>query len=178
MLNRTIRQVFIAAGTAFFMAAIPAAVSAQDQEAPSEDVKATHGDWEVVCLSDKPDQCRMRQIGKTASGERALVVHIGKLKDAKTQDGQAIPAAIRITTPLGTLLREGLRLQIDSGKEQTGLFNVCVPSGCIVSEPMSQEFLDQFRKGSVAKMSFNILQQGAVNVDISLSGFTKAYKAL
>jgi len=177
-LNRNIRQGFIAAGTALALAAFSGTALAQDQEAPPESVKATHGDWEVVCLAEKPDQCRMRQIGKTADGKRALVVHVGKLKDAKTSDGQAIPAAIRITTPLGTLLREGLRLKIDSGKEQTGLFNVCVPSGCIVSEPISEPFLHQLQGGNVATMSFNVLQQGALNVEISLKGFTKAFKSL
>ena len=111
-------------------------------------------------------------------GKRALVVHIGKLKGAKAKDGTEIPAAIRITTPLGTLLREGLKLQIDSGKAQTGIYNICIPSGCIISEPMTNQFVTQLKKGAVAKLSFNLLQQGAVNVNISLTGFTKAYDSL
>ena len=32
-----------------------------------ETVKATHGAWDIVCATETPDQCTMRQIGKTAS---------------------------------------------------------------------------------------------------------------
>lgn len=174
--NRVIRYSLAAAAIAVF--SVPAFAQNQQSEGPAETVKATHGDWEVVCLTQKPEECRMRQIGTLADGKRVMVVHIGKLKDAKTPDGQAIPAAIRITTPLGTLLREGLRLQIDSGQETTGAFNICIPSGCIVSEPISDQFLSQLKAGNVAKMSFNVLQQGAINVSISLKGFTKAYDSL
>ena len=173
-MNRIFRQSLAAA----VLALVATPVLAQQTEAPAEEVKATHGDWEVVCRVDQKEQCRMRQIGKTADGQPALAMHIGKLKDAKAQDGTVIPAAIRITTPLGTLLREGLRLQIDSGKTQTGIFNICVPSGCIVSEPMTDEFIGQLKAGNAAKISFNLFQEGAVNVNISLKGFTKAYKAL
>ena len=169
----------LAAATAAVLAlAAPAQAQQQQAEAPAETVRETHGAWEVVCLTEKPDQCRMRQVGTIADGKRALVVHIGKLKDYKGSDGQTIPAAIRITTPLGTLLREGLKLKIDGGQEQTGIYNVCVPSGCIVSEPITDDFLKQLKKGSVAKMSFSVLQQGPLSVDISLKGFTKAFGAL
>ena len=170
--------------TAFLVLAFPIAVMAQatgqqeQQDQSVDTVKATHGDWDVVCLTADPKQCRLRQVGMTADGKRALVVHIAKLDGVKTQDGKIIPAAIRVTTPLGTILRAGLKVQIDGAEPQTGGFEVCVPSGCIVSEPISEEFLKRLQAGNVAKMSFNVLQQGALNVNISLKGFTKAYNAL
>ena len=172
------RSLVVAAAAAVAMTTPVQAQQQQQPEAPAETVRDTHGAWEVVCVTEKPDQCRMRQIGTIADGKRALVVHIGKLKDYKGPDGKPVPAAIRITTPLGTLLREGLKLKIDSGPEQTGVYNVCIPSGCIVSEPISDEFLKRLKGGNVAKMSFSVLQQGALSVDISLKGFTKAYDAL
>jgi invasion protein IalB len=152
--------------------------NAQEPGQPVETVKATHGAWDIVCSTAEPDQCRMRQIGETADGKKALIVYVGKIKDAKTADGQTIPAAIRITTPLGSILRAGVKIQIDSGAPQTGIYEVCVPSGCIVSDPISEEYLGQLKSGTVAKMSFNVLQQGEVDVSISLSGFTKAFNAL
>jgi len=105
-------------------------------------------------------------------------VHIGKLDEVKTKDGKNVPAAIRITTPLGTILRQGLKVQIDSGEPQTAMFEVCLPSGCIVSDAISDEYLVRLKAGNAAKMTFNVLQQGSLDVTISLKGFTKAYKAL
>jgi len=120
----------------------------------------------------------MRQIGETADGKKALIVHIGKLTDAKTKDGKIIPAAVQITTPLGSILRAGVKIQIDTSEPQTAAYEVCIPSGCIVSDPISEEYLGRLKSGTVAKMSFNVLQQGTVTVDISLKGFTKAFSAL
>ena len=151
---------------------------AQDTTQPAETVKATHGAWDVVCVTAKPEVCRLSQIGETAEGKKALIVNIGKLTDAKTKDGKIIPAAIRITTPLGSILRAGVKIQIDNNEPQTGAFEVCLPSGCIVSDAISEEYLGRLKSGSTAKMTFNVLQQGEVSVNISLKGFTKAFKAL
>jgi invasion protein IalB len=168
------------AAAALAAMALPGLAVAQDtaQQAPSETVKATHGAWEVVCKTANPDQCRLNQVGETADGKKALIVNIVKLIEAKTDDGKNIPAAIRITTPLGTILRQGLKVQIDSGNVQNAMFEVCVPSGCIVSDAISDEFLAQLKAGSTATMSFSVLQQGKLDVNISLKGFTKAFKAL
>ena len=90
----------------------------------------------------------------------------------------AMAAAIQITTPLGTILRAGVTVKVDAGEPRTGAFEVCVPSGCIIRDPMSEEFLANLKAGNVASMTFNLLQLGTLNVSISLKGFTKAFKAL
>ena len=69
-------------------------------------------------------------------------------------------------------------LGIDAGEPRTGAFEVCIPSGCILRNPMSEEFLANLKAGKVANMTFDLLQLGTVNVNISLKGFTKAFKAL
>lgn len=175
-MTRFISQTIAAFALAMLTLAGPA--NAQDNAAPAETVKATYSDWEVVCLTAKPDQCRMRQVGKTADGQKALIVHVAKLKDAKTQSGQKIPAAIRITTPLGSILRAGVKVRVDTHEPKTAAFEVCVPSGCIVSDAVSEEFLGELKAGATANMTFTVLQQGEVAVKVSLKGFTKAFKAL
>lgn len=151
---------------------------AQAQPQDEETVKATHGDWEIVCAASKPELCVMRQIGLNAEGKRVLEVRIRKLTDAKTKDGKPVPAAIQITTPLGSLLRAGVRVQIDSSEPTTGAFEVCLPSGCVVRDAMSEEFLGRLRAGTKATMTFGLLQRGEIAANISLTGFTKAFTAL
>ena len=165
---------------AFALAALTLSGPAAAQEATQDEetVKETHGAWDVVCVSATPIQCALRQIGKTADGKKALVVHIRKLDGVKTQDDKTVPAVIQITTPLGTILRAGVKVQVDAGEPRTGVFEVCIPSGCILRDPMSEEFLAGLKAGNVATMSFTVLQQGTLTVSISLKGFTKAYKAL
>ncbi len=162
------------------------AAPAQDQgqaqgqgPAPDEEVvKEKHGDWEIICAANQKDLCVIRQIGLNAEGKRVLEVRIRKLNDVKTKEGQLIPAAIQITTPLGTLLRSGIKVQIDSGEATTGAYEVCVPSGCVVRDAMSEEYLARLRAGGKAKMTFALLQRGEITANISLAGFTKAFGAL
>ena len=165
---------------AFALAALtlPGPSAAQDTAQETETVKATHGAWDIVCATAKPDQCTLRQIGKTADGKKILVVHIRKLDGVKTQDGKTFPAAIQITTPLGTILRAGVTVKVDGGEPRTGVFEVCIPSGCILRDPMSEDFLASLKAGKVANMSFNVLQRGTLSVSISLKGFTKAFGKL
>lgn len=151
---------------------------AQDNAQEQEVVKATHGAWDIVCSSANPDQCLMRQFGSTADGNKVLIVRIRKLDGIKTQDGKTVPGAIQITTPLGTVLPAGVQVKIDNGEPRTGVFEFCIPSGCVVRDAMSEPFLASFKAGRVAKMSFAILRQGEMIVDISLQGFTKAFNAL
>jgi len=165
---------------AFVLAALtlPGPAAAQDTSQAAETVKSTHGAWDIVCVTTAPDQCTMRQFGKTADGKKVLVVHIRRLDGVKTQDGKTIPAAIQITTPLGTILRSGVRVQVDAAEPRTGAFEVCVPNGCILRDPMTEEFLASLKAGKAVAMTFNVLQQGTLSVSISLKGFTKAFGKL
>ncbi len=165
---------------AFALAALtlPGPAAAQDTSQAAETVKSTHGDWDIVCVTTAPDQCTMRQFGKTADGKKVLVVHIRKLEGVKAPDGKTFPGAIQITTPLGTILRAGVKLQVDSGEPRTGAFEVCIPNGCILRDPLSEEFLASLKAGKAASLTFNVLQQGTLSVSISLKGFTKAFGKL
>jgi len=178
--NHHLTRFFKQTMAAFAIAALtlPGPAAAQDTASDTETVKATHGAWDIVCSTAQADLCVMRQFGKNAKGNNVIDVRIRKLEDLKTQDGKTFPAAIQITTPLGTILRAGVTVKIDAGEPRTGAFEVCLPSGCIIRDPMSEEFLANLKAGNVANMAFNMLQLGAVNVSISLKGFTKAFKAL
>ena len=160
---------------------LPVAATAQTSgqgQAQTETVKSTHGDWEIVCAASQPDLCVMRQIGETSDGKRVLEVRVRKLDGVTAQDGQTVPAAIRILTPLGSLLQAGVTVKVDASEPRTGAFEVCLPQGCIVEDPLSEEFLGRLKAGAVANMSFAVIQQGELNVPISLTGFTSAFGAL
>lgn len=160
--------------------ALPIGAAAQQggpPQAPKETVKATYGAWDIVCANAKPDLCVMRQIGKT-DGKSVMEVRIRKLDGVKTKDGQVVPAAIRILTPLGTILPPGVKVEVDGSQPRSGLFKVCVPQGCIVEDPMSEKFLSRLKSGKVATMTFGLLQKGKTTVNISLNGFTKAFGSL
>lgn len=149
----------------------PLAGHAQEQK-----VKATHGSWQVICLGDT-DACAMQQVGKSPKGEDAMVVRISKV-EAKDNNGGNIPATIEVVAPLGVILPAGLRVQIDGGEVRGTGFQVCLQNGCLAQDSMNDQFLADLRKGSTAKMTVVVPRQGEVPINISLSGFTKAFGSL
>lgn len=177
-MNRSIKQVV--AACLLGALALPATAAAQNTQAQGggETVKATHGAWEIVCATNQPELCVMRQIGELGDGTQVLEVRVRKLDGVTTEDGQTVPAAIRILTPLGSLIQSGVTVQIDSAEPRTGVYEVCVPQGCIVEDPMSDEFLGRLKAGAVARMTFNMIQQGEIGVNVSLNGFTRAFNSL
>lgn len=146
--------------------------------AAQEVVVDTNGDWEVVCSEADRNVCAIRQIGKGSDGNDVLAVTIRSLDGVTAENGQRVPAAIDIVTPLGVALRAGVRVTIDSGEPRAAPYEVCVPSGCLVRSPMSDEFVSAMKRGSTATVTVVSTQQGEVKVPISLRGFTASYDAL
>ncbi|MEM9735569.1 MAG: invasion associated locus B family protein [Pseudomonadota bacterium] len=144
--------------------------------AQQREVKTTHGDWQILCLSGT-DQCAMQQIGNLSSGERALAVQITRV-DARTEQGEVVPATVEIVAPLGVLLPAGVRVQVDGGKMRATGFEVCISNGCIAQDVMSDEFIGDMKRGSTAKMIIVLANKGESPIDISLKGFTRAFDSL
>jgi len=165
---------------AFALAALtlPGPAAAQGTAPPTETVKATHGDWEIVCATAQADLCVMRQFAKNAEGRNVIDIRIRKLEGAQTPDGKTLPAAITIVTPLGVLLRAGMAIKIDEKEPRGAPFGLCLRSGCIVQQPMDEDFLGEMKAGKMAVVQVVAAPNQEIKVDISLKGFTKAFKAL
>ncbi len=150
------------------------AASAQQQQAPEQELRATHGSWEIHCIKGT-DTCAMQQVGKTSDGQRALLVTIQRLAGV-TAEGQNVPAAITVNTPLGVLIPYGVRVRIDEGNVAPVPMLRCVPESCAARAPLAEQAVDMFKKGSKATVGFFL--QNEVLVDLSLNGFTAAYNDL
>jgi invasion protein IalB len=171
-LTRFIKQTL--AALALTALVVPSQTAAQAKET----VKATHGDWDIRCSESDEKLCVMVQVGKTPDGKDSLEIRIRKLTDAKTKDGKPIPAAIQIITPLATILRAGVRLTIDASEPRAAPYEVCVPTGCVVRDVMSEDFLNALKSGNSASVTYTMLQRGDIVSSVSLKGFTKAFGAL
>jgi invasion protein IalB len=105
---------FVAGGAA------PSLAQGTAPAAPSGEAAVTReaiGDWTKVCAASG-SPCVIEQIGKTAQGEAALNMQIERLPKAQTVNGEQVEAVANVLTPLGVLLQNGLRLQIDGGEVQ------------------------------------------------------------
>ncbi|WP_425597718.1 invasion associated locus B family protein [Thalassorhabdomicrobium marinisediminis] len=152
-------------------------------EAPAEPqpgqqyLKAVHSDWAERCLKveEGEDPCQMYQLLNDAEGNSVAEIAIVALPDA----GQAVAGAT-IVVPLETLLTEQLSLRVDSGQVRKFPFNFCNPGGCVTRLGLTQQDVNQFRRGNQATLTMvpAAAPDQSVTVTMSLSGFTAAYDAI
>jgi invasion protein IalB len=139
--------------------------------------RTQYGDWDVACDPDGAN-CAMAQIGNDSTGTPVLEVVIRKLAAPLEVGERTATAVLDVITPLGVVLTEGLAITIDDGPKESAPFQICTEQGCLVREPVDNELIKRFKKGSSALVSVIAANQGEVKAKLSLSGFTKAYDSL
>ncbi len=168
-----IRLTKILAASALALATAAGPVAAQTGEV----VKTTYGDWNIVCAEDE-SVCVMQQAGLGTDGQPVIDFRVRRVEGPTLPDGTPVTAAIQIAAPLGVLLLAGVQVQVDAKEPRTAPFEVCGPSGCIVRQPMSDDFVADLKGGNTAKVSIYAVPQTLVETNISLKGFTKAFDSL
>jgi invasion protein IalB len=166
--------------------ALSAPAFAQQEQAPAQPaqptqaaqpdrvLKETHGAWEIHCIEGS-ETCIMQHIGKTANGERALLVTIERLAGV-TAEGKPVPASLTVYTPLGVLIPYDVRVKIDDGGVMPVPLMRCLADLCMARAPMAEQDVSIFKKGSSARFGFYLNDE--VLVDVPLNGFTAAYDSL
>jgi len=137
---------------------------------PGDITITEHGDWELRC--ETPENCFMYQLTRDAELNPVAEVSIVALPDG----GQAA-AGVTIVTPLGTLLSEGVLLQVDSGRAVKYDFGWCTRAGCFARFGLTAQELDNMRRGNTARIRIVAVSspERPVLLDVSLTGFTAAF---
>ena len=151
----------------------------ESEPVEAEDQEVTQiGDWGVICAEGE-SSCAMTQLGKDPQGSPAIEFVVRKVDEEKAEiDGVKIAAVADIITPLGVLLEFGLRLKIDGGEERGAPCRICQKHGCLVREPLSSDVITNLKKGNAALVTVAAEGAGPIDIEISLSGFTKAFDSL
>lgn len=171
-----INKLLFAAAFVFGAATVANHASAQQQQ--QLNLKATHGAWEVRCAPDNANACLMVQDGKRSDGEVVIKVGMQNPKGATTPDGKVIAGVLTIEAPIGVALLPGVAIKIDGKEIGRAPFQFCSPSSCVVNEPVADQLIAQFKKGSNAVMTVVARNGEQAELTISLSGFTKAFNSL
>jgi invasion protein IalB len=156
----------------------PLSLAAQSNE---DITRREVGDWSVICTSDG-SQCAMQQIGRTAQGEDALLIELNKYPEPQTAEGRQFVARGVILVPLGVILPPQIGLNVDGNDLGTVPFFRCTAENCQAQVQFEQNVIDRFIQGVRARFTY-VLPAGQgeaqqVSVEISLSGFTRAYNSL
>ena len=153
------------------------AAETESPVAPTTYIGAQHGDWAVRCeqTEDGPDPCTLHQFLADQGGTRVAEIQVVEL-----DPGQEFVTGVSITTPLETLLTRQVTVAVDGGVDKRYQFQFCDRVGCHAEIGFLQEDLDAFKRGQTAQVTIypRAVPDLAVNLTVSLSGFTAGYQAL
>lgn len=150
--------------------------AAPAQAGPKTYIKDGFGDWVLQCLEvpEGEDVCQMYQLLKDANGSNVAEVNIFKIKD-----GSRAVAGGTFIVPLETLLTQKLTVTVDGGTARQYDYSFCSQIGCYARIGLTEEDVQRFRAGSKATITLvpAVAANQKVSVEMSLTGFTAAYKA-
>lgn len=153
-------------------AAKPAAEEA-DAEKPAETKK--FDDWVVACGTPKGQTKKVCQAVQTLTnkddGKRVMQIMVGY------PDGETDAMAVFVL-PLGYLLQQGGKFELD-GKE-VGVLGAerCIQTGCIVPLQLDSAMLGKFKGGAGGKITVTIAKDRSIELPVSLKGFSAAFAEL
>ena len=156
-------------------AAAPAAAApAAEKDTAKDKTAKTEALWTKRCETEgeKKGQCELFQrLIVKETGKRVVEFAVGYPE--KKDEARGV-----IVLPLGILLTEGVKLQIDAGQTFSVKPRYCGPEGCYAYVNLNKQMLDLMRKGKEAGISFQTLQGKTITVKLSLEGFGKSLKEI
>lgn len=142
-------------------------------------VAAKFDAWEQRCIKTElsADPCQLYQLLKDANGNAVAELSIFSLPEGT--EGPAVAGATFIA-PLETLLTEGLRMQVDTGKARAYPFTFCAEIGCVARIGFTAEEVAQMKKGANAALTIVpfVAPDQKVALSASLKGFTAGLDAV
>jgi len=152
-----------------------AAATFAPASAQQETVKGTHGAWSIVCSTPAgatAEQCAMMQnVVAEERPEMGLSVVVFKTADNKAE-------ILRVLTPLGVLLPNGLGLYVDGKDIGRAYFARCFEDGCYAEVILEKTLLDTIKAGKSAVFIVFQAPEEGIGIPVDLTGFSDAFAAL
>lgn len=140
--------------------------------------KPQHGkkfkDWTVVCEKLPTSGKEICNIFQNVTNEQDKVV----LQIAIGYPPGVSEPQVLLTLPLGVMLQPGLEFTGGKAKAVRIPFNVCVNNGCVAVTKLNADTIKGMKAGTKGSVKFAASRKQIVEIPISLSGFTAAFKSL
>ncbi len=170
------RVVAAALGAAAF-AAPALAQNAAAPDAPAADQAAGQAaggnanDWIKICGDDKAAKkqiCFVQRELRTDSGQFLASAGVRSVEGETRR-------ILLLQTPVGMLIQPGMRVQIDTGKQDAAKYTICFPNACFAELPINDAYVASMKKGNDLVLTTLNQQAKAVSFKLSLKGFTSAF---
>jgi invasion protein IalB len=152
-------------------------------QAPAAPPGTPFGAWTQRCTPNPPPGS-----SPPAAGQQEVCFLVQQVADPQTQrpvmkvtighfePGRQVGAVI--VMPLGVPLARGLQIGVDGKNLGSVPFEVCRRDGCQAFLPMNADVVSAFKAGSQATVVVQSSQGAALNLALSLRGFTAGFNSL
>lgn len=152
---------------------------AQQQQAPTAEIVATHGDWKVQCETAKDGgdgkrACGMVQATKSDKNPKAFMNVIV----VRGKRGEEAFTEMRMLVPLGVFLPMGVALEIDGQAIGRVGYVRCMGQICMATGDIKEDTLTKMRKGAAANFIIYEAPGIGIPMTVSLTGFSAALAEL
>ena len=98
----------------------------------------------------------------------------------KLNPGEIAVAAANVMVPLETLLTKKFRVAFSEDNVKEFPYSFCNNNGCLIRMGLKEEDVEAMKKGSASKLSITHISDpnAAINLNLSLEGFTAAYEVI
>lgn len=134
------------------------------------------GDWTLNCQAlEAGERCQITQVLLDQSETPVVEVNFFPVTDSN-----GVQAGGSIMAPLETLLTAQMTISVDESSSKRYPFAYCVQQGCIARVGLTPEDVASYKAGVKAFVSIvpAIAADQVVKLEMSLTGFTKAYEAM
>jgi invasion protein IalB len=137
----------------------------------------TYESWTVQCAKTNAGgqtvrNCQMSQeLLQPESRQRVLLFAIAP------KQGEGVTRGTLIL-PFGLRLSEGVRIETDGKELFRGAFTTCLPAGCISEIDLSDDSVKQMQGLEKFAVVMTANDGQVARTDVSLSGFSEAYRRL
>ena len=137
----------------------------------------TYESWTVQCAKTNTGgqtirSCQISQeLLQQETRQRVLLVALAPKQGNGTTKATLV-------MPFGLLLSEGVRIEVAEKELLRGTFRTCMPGGCISEIDFSDELIKQLQSNEKLTVVMTANDGQVVRTDVSLKGFSAAYKRL
>lgn len=126
--------------------------------------------WYKVCSKQQDiDVCNTMNNVVSDTGQYLTMVNLIEVTGKQNQK------RIGIQVPTGRLIPQGIKVNVDNGKEKTVPYMICNGPTCIANDVLDDALINAMKKGTTLTVT-SVNFQGVPNpIEISLQGFSQAF---
>lgn len=143
----------------------------------SKDVKqeAFLSDWNSTCGSQTVSSAKICVLERNLFSDKGMTQRMISLGFRTTANE---PVVMTVISPLGTLISEGVEVDIKGLNNNKLPFIFCDQRGCVSQIQLNEELLAGLRKQKIIQMKYQLLNANKAVVNFDISGFDSSFSKI